>query len=108
MTSPGELTEQEIDDFYRTHRIPTTGDAVALFQAMIAGTWVGIVGDPDTPPMASATMAPGSASISRSMTSASASGGSRVANWLAISEAGMKCPMRAAWRAMISSGDPVR
>lgn len=50
------LTDDEIDNFYRTHRIPTTGDAVALFQAMIAGTWVGIVGDPDTPPMASATM----------------------------------------------------
>ena len=56
MTQPGTLTDQEIEDFYRTHRIPTTGDAVALFQAMIAATWIGIVGDPDTPPMASATM----------------------------------------------------
>lgn len=56
MTTPGTLTDQEIDDFYRTHRIPTTGDAVALFQAMIAATWVGLVGDPDTPPMAGATM----------------------------------------------------
>lgn len=54
MTTP--LTDAEIEDFYRTHRIPTTGDAVALFQAMLQATWVGLVGDPDTPPMAGATM----------------------------------------------------
>lgn len=54
MTTP--LTDAEIEEFYRTHRIPTTGDAVALFQAMLQATWVGLVGDPDTPPMAGATM----------------------------------------------------
>lgn len=49
-------TDEDIDNFYRTHRIPTSGDAVALYQAMLQSTWVGIVGDPDTPPMQSATM----------------------------------------------------
>jgi hypothetical protein len=50
------LTDQEIDDFYRTHRIPVTGDPTALFQSMLQATWIGLVGDPDTPPMAAATM----------------------------------------------------
>lgn len=51
MTAPDEA-----DLFYQNHRIPTTGDAVALYQAMLQATWVGLVGDPDTPPMAGATL----------------------------------------------------
>lgn len=35
---------------------PTTGDAVTLFQSMLQATWVGLVGDPDTPPMVGATL----------------------------------------------------
>lgn len=55
MTS-SELTDAEIDEFYANHRIPVTGDAVTLFQSMLQATWVGLAGDPDTPPMVGATM----------------------------------------------------
>ncbi|AYD84605.1 minor tail protein [Mycobacterium phage Paito] len=55
MSSP-ELTDDEIDAFYANHRIPTTGDAVMLYQSMLQATWMGLVGDPDTPPMFGATM----------------------------------------------------
>ena len=44
------ITDEQIDDFYRNHTFPTTGDATALFQAMLQATWVGLVGDPDTRP----------------------------------------------------------
>lgn len=50
------ITEADIDEFYATHGIPTTGDAVTLYQSMLQSTWVGLVGDPDTPPMVGATM----------------------------------------------------
>lgn len=50
------ITEQDIDEFYANHQMPTTGDAVALYQAMLQSTWVGLVGDPDTPPMVGATL----------------------------------------------------
>lgn len=50
------ITEQDIDEFYANHQMPTTGDAVALYQAMLQATWVGLVGDPDTPPMVGATL----------------------------------------------------
>lgn len=36
--------------------IPQTGDAVALFQSMLQATWVGLVADPNTPPMTGATL----------------------------------------------------
>jgi hypothetical protein len=39
-----------------TPNMPTTGDAVTLFQSMLQATWVGLVGDPDTPPMVGATL----------------------------------------------------
>lgn len=39
-----------------TQTIPTTGDAVALFQTMMQATWYGRVADPDTPPMMGATL----------------------------------------------------
>lgn len=39
-----------------TQAIPTTGDAVALFQTLLQATWVGLVSDPNTPPMMGATM----------------------------------------------------
>ena len=39
-----------------TLSIPQTGDAVALFQTMLQATWIGMVADPDTPPMMGATM----------------------------------------------------
>lgn len=55
MTGP-QITEEMIDAFYATHKIPTTGDAVTLWQDMLMATWVGLVGDPDTPPMVGATM----------------------------------------------------
>ncbi|AGK85925.1 minor tail protein [Mycobacterium phage Guo1] len=55
MTTPG-LTDDEIDNFYANHRIPTTGDAVMLYQSLLQATWMGLVGDPDTPPMVGATM----------------------------------------------------
>lgn len=45
-----------IDQFYADNPIPTTGDAVALWQQMLQATWVGLVGDPDTPPLVGATM----------------------------------------------------
>lgn len=50
------ITDEMIDDFYANHTMPTTGDAVALYQAMLQATWVGLVGDPDTPPMVGATL----------------------------------------------------
>lgn len=50
------ITEADIDEFYATHQFPTTGDAVALYQSMLQATWVGLVGDPDSPPMVGATM----------------------------------------------------
>lgn len=50
------ITEADIDEFYANHQFPTTGDAVTLFQSMLQATWVGLAGDPDTPPMVGATM----------------------------------------------------
>lgn len=50
------ITEADIDEFYANHQIPVTGDATALYQAMLQSTWVGLVGDPDTPPMVGATL----------------------------------------------------
>lgn len=50
------ITEADIDEFYETYQIPTTGDAVTLFQSLLQATWVGLVGDPDSPPMVGATM----------------------------------------------------
>ena len=50
------ITQEDIDEFYETYQIPTTGDAVSLYQAMLQATWVGLVGDPDTPPMVGATL----------------------------------------------------
>lgn len=55
MTTP-QITEQMIDEFYENYQMPTTGDAVTLYQSMLQATWVGLVGDPDTPPMVGATM----------------------------------------------------
>lgn len=50
------ITEADIDAFYENYKMPTTGDAVMLYQSMLQATWVGLVGDPDTPPMVGATM----------------------------------------------------
>lgn len=50
------ITEADIDEFYANYQMPTTGDAVALYQSMLQATWVGLVGDPDAPPMVGATM----------------------------------------------------
>lgn len=51
-----ELTDAQIDAFYANHTMPTTGDAVTLYQSMLQATWVGLAGDPDTPPMVGATL----------------------------------------------------
>lgn len=50
------ITEADIDEFYENYQMPVTGDAVTLFQSMLQATWVGLAGDPDTPPMVGATM----------------------------------------------------
>ena len=55
-TSIPAITDEQIEAFYANHSMPTTGDATALFQAMLQATWVGLVGDPDTPPMVGATL----------------------------------------------------
>ena len=57
---------------------------------------------------AASTMSSGSGSTERTMVRSSGAGGSSVANWLAIRLGGMKWSGRAAWRAPISAGSPLR